>query len=211
MLTVKLPLAVMTAAFALTACVEPGEKTRQGAATGAALGAAAGLVFGKGERKDDVIKGALAGGLVGGAIGNRLDAQERALRGSIGNSGALITNTGSELIVTLPESITFETDSTYVRPSIQSTLTKLADNLNQYPDTTVDVIGHTDNVGTESYNQDLSSRRAAAVSGILIRSGVSSRRIRAYGRGERDPIATNLTPEGRAQNRRVELVIIPNA
>lgn len=210
MLTVKLPLAVMTAAFALTACVEPGQKTRQGAATGAALGAAAGLVFGKGERKDEVIKGALAGGLIGGAIGNRLDAQERALRGSIGDSGALITNTGSELIVTLPESITFETDSTFVRPSVQTTLTKLANNLNQYPDTTVDVIGHTDNVGTEAYNQDLSARRAAAVSGILIRSGVSSGRIRAYGRGERDPVATNLNPEGRAQNRRVEIVIIPN-
>jgi outer membrane protein OmpA-like peptidoglycan-associated protein len=210
MLTVKLPLAVMTAAFALTACVEPGEKTRQGAATGAAVGAVAGVVLGKGSRSDDIIKGAVVGGLIGGAIGNRLDAQERALRGSIGDSGALIVNTGSELIVTLPESITFETDSTYVRPSIQSTLTKLANNLNQYPDTTVDVIGHTDNVGAESYNQDLSARRAAAVSGILIRSGVSSNRIRAYGRGERDPIATNLTAEGRAQNRRVELVIIPN-
>ena len=210
MLTVKLPLAVMTAAFALTACVEPGEKTRQGALTGAAVGAVAGAVLGKGSRKDEIVKGAVVGGLLGGAIGNRLDAQEQALRGSIGDSGALIVNTGSELIVTLPESITFETDSTYVRPSVQTTLTKLANNLNDYPGTTVDVVGHTDNVGAESYNQDLSARRAAAVSGILIRSGVSSSRIRAYGRGERDPIATNLSAEGRAQNRRVEIIIIPN-
>ena len=209
MLTVKLPLAVMTAAFALTACVEPGEKTRQGALTGAGIGAVAGAVLGEGSRGDEIVKGAVVGGLIGGAIGNRLDAQERALRGSIGNSGAMIVNTGSELIVTLPESITFETDSTYVRPSIQTTLGKLANNLNQYPNTTVDVIGHTDNVGAESYNQDLSTRRAGAVSGILVRSGVSSNRIRSYGRGERDPIATNLTAEGRAQNRRVEIVIIP--
>ncbi len=210
MLTVKLPLAVVTAAFALTACVEPGEKTRQGAATGAAVGALAGVVLGKGGRGDDIVKGAVVGGLIGGAIGNQLDAQERALRSSIGDSGALIVNTGSQLIVTLPESITFDTDSTYVRSSVQSTLSKLATNLNNYPNTTIDVIGHTDNVGSESYNQDLSARRAAAVSGILIRSGVSSNRIRAYGRGENVPIASNLTPEGRAQNRRVEIVIIPN-
>jgi outer membrane protein OmpA-like peptidoglycan-associated protein len=203
-------LAVLTAAFALSACVEPGEKTRQGAATGAAVGAVAGILLGEGDRKDDIVKGAVVGGVIGGAIGNRLDAQERALRGSIGDSGALIVNTGSELIVTLPEAITFQTDSTYVRPSIQDTLVKLANNLNDYPNTSVDVIGHTDNVGTDSYNQDLSARRAAAVSGILIRSGVSSNRIRAYGRGERDPIATNNTVEGRAQNRRVEIVIIPN-
>lgn len=210
MLTVKIPLAVVTAAFALTACVEPGEKTRQGALTGAAVGAVAGIALGKGDRKDDIVKGAVVGGLIGGVIGNQLDAQERALRGSIGDSGALIVNTGSELIVTLPEAISFETNSTYVRPSIQTTLTRLANNLNDYPNTTIDVIGHTDNVGSESYNQDLSARRAAAVSGILIRSGVSPSRIRSYGRGERDPIATNLTAEGRAQNRRVEIVIIPN-
>lgn len=210
MVTVKLPIAALTAAFALTACVEPGEKTRQGAATGAAIGALAGIALGSGDRKDDIIKGAVVGGLVGGAIGNQLDAQEAALRGSIGDSGALIVNTGNELIVTLPEAITFETDSTYVRPSIRTTLGKLADNLNQYPDTTVDIIGHTDNVGAESYNQNLSARRASAVSSILTNSGVAPSRIRAYGRGERDPIATNETASGRAQNRRVEIVIIPN-
>ena len=174
-------------------------------------GAIAGIALGEGDRKDDIIKGALVGGVLGGAIGNRLDAQERALRGSIGDSGVLIVNTGSELIVTLPEAITFDTDSTYVRSSVQSTLVKLADNLNDYPNTTVEVIGHTDNVGTDAYNQDLSARRAAAVSGILIRSGVSSNRIRAYGRGERDPIASNATAAGRQQNRRVEIVIVPTA
>ena len=183
----------------------------QGALAGATVGAIAGIALGEGDRKDDIIKGALVGGVLGGAIGNRLDAQERALRGSIGDSGVLIVNTGSELIVTLPEAITFDTDSTYVRSSVQSTLVKLADNLNDYPNTTVEVIGHTDNVGTDAYNQDLSARRAAAVSGILIRSGVSSNRIRAYGRGERDPIASNATAAGRQQNRRVEIVIVPTA
>lgn len=210
MLSVKLPLAAVTAAFALTACVEPGEKTRQGAATGAALGAAAGILLGKGDRKDEIVKGAVVGGLVGAAIGNNLDAQEADLRGSIGNSGALIQNTGEQLIVTLPEGITFDTDSTAVRYSTQDTLVRLARNLNDYPNTTVEVIGHTDDVGDRSYNQDLSNRRALAVAGILTRNGVNPNRVRAYGRGENAPIVSNATAAGRAQNRRVEIVIIPN-
>ena len=82
--------------------------------------------------------------------------------------------------------------------------------MNRYPDTTVNVIGHTDNTGAASYNQDLSQRRAQAVASVLINAGVAPQRIRSIGRGEDSPIASNLTPEGRQQNRRVEIIITPN-
>jgi outer membrane protein OmpA-like peptidoglycan-associated protein len=115
------------------------------------------------------------------------------------------------LVVTLPQDILFATDSAVVRSGLQSDLGALARNLQDYPSTTVQVIGHTDNVGDAGYNQDLSSRRASSVSTILTANGVASYRIQSYGRGEDAPVATNLTPEGRAQNRRVEIIISPAA
>jgi outer membrane protein OmpA-like peptidoglycan-associated protein len=85
----------------------------------------------------------------------------------------------------------------------------MARNLQQYPASTVDVIGHTDNTGSADYNQDLSARRASAVAGVLLEQGVDPARVRSFGRGENEPVATNLTPEGRQQNRRVEIIIRP--
>lgn len=200
-------------AFSLSACVDASDpdyqKTRNGAAIGAMLGAATQIIAGN--STNSVLKGAVVGGVVGGVVGNILDKQEADLRRDMAGSGATITNTGNELIVTLPEAITFETASTYVRPSLQDDLGRLAANLQQYPDSTVDIIGHTDSVGDTGYNQNLSARRAESVSAILLRSGVSSGRIRAYGRGEGNPVASNDTPSGRAQNRRVEIVIRPTA
>ena len=98
-----------------------------------------------------------------------------------------------------------------MRPDLRVELRALADSLIKFPDTTVDVIGHTDNTGAASYNQELSARRASSVTAVLIDSGVTSSRLRSYGVGEDQPVASNLTPEGRAQNRRVEIVIRPNA
>lgn len=115
------------------------------------------------------------------------------------------------MIVTLPEAITFETDSTFVRSTLQDDLAALARNLDEYPDSTVDVIGHTDSVGDAAYNQNLSARRAASVENILLNNGVSGSRIRAYGRGETEAIASNDTASGRAANRRVEIVIRPTS
>jgi outer membrane protein OmpA-like peptidoglycan-associated protein len=120
-----------------------------------------------------------------------------------------IVNTGRELIVTMPQDILFDVDSTFVQPSLRSDLRALATNLQQYPNSSVAVIGHTDNTGTAAYNQDLSSRRANAVANILIDAGVSAGRVRAIGRGEDEPIASNLSAAGRQQNRRVEIVIRP--
>jgi outer membrane protein OmpA-like peptidoglycan-associated protein len=204
--------------MALTACTttdyqnDPNRQAKQGALIGALGGAVAGRVIGG--KNDDSLKntlaGAAAGAAVGGLIGNNLDKQEAALRQSMGSNVGIV-NTGDRLIVTLPQDILFATDSTSVRSDLQGDLRSLASNLQSYPNTTIQVIGHTDNVGDASYNQGLSSRRAQAVSSILISNGVSSSRIQSFGRGEDQPIASNLTDTGRAQNRRVEIVILPNA
>ena len=185
------------------------KKTRNGAAIGAAIGVASQIVAGN--SGSSTLKAGVAGAVVGAVIGNVLDKQEKDLRQDLAGSGATITNTGNELIVTLPEAITFETDSTYVRPTLQDDLAALANNLREYPDSTVDVIGHTDSVGDGSYNQNLSARRAQSVSNILRDNGTPSSRIRAYGRGETEPVASNDNASGRAANRRVEVVIRPTS
>ncbi|WP_226554263.1 OmpA family protein [Celeribacter naphthalenivorans] len=205
----------LVAAFGLTACMDsydPNTKATQGVALGAALGGiTAAATSGSNDKLAKVAVGAMIGGAVGGAIGQQLDKQAADLREDLGNDDVKIVNTGSQLIVTMPQDILFATDSAVVVPSLQTDLRKLAYNLQDYPNTTVQIIGHTDSTGSAGYNQELSTRRASAVSTILTANGVAPGRVRAYGRGEDQPIATNLTPEGKAQNRRVEIIITPNA
>ena len=200
-------------AFTLSACAEiadsPQKNTIQGAGIGAATGALAGLILG--DDKKDVMIGTAAGAVIGGVVGNRLDKQEAALRNSLTSDDTIIRNTGSELIVTLPEGITFETDSTYVRKNFRPEITKIADNLREYSDTTVDVIGHTDSSGPAEYNQALSADRAYSVTDILTNQGVAEGRIVSYGRGETEPVASNDDEYGKSQNRRVEIIIRPKA
>lgn len=205
--------APLLAAFALSACTQstsydPNSKATQGAVMGAMVGGIAGLTS-KDDRLAKTAVAAVIGGAIGGAIGQSLDKQAADLRQDLGNDDVKIVNTGSQLIVTMPQDILFATDSSVVVPSLQSDLGKLAYNLQDYPNTTVQVIGHTDNTGSASYNQSLSTRRASSVAAILTANGVSTGRVQAYGRGEDAPVTTNLTPEGRAQNRRVEIVITP--
>lgn len=204
--------------IALSACTDPAmmdpddsrRNTKQGTLIGSLVGAATGALV-----SDDKGKGAVIGGLVGAgagaAIGNNLDKQEAALRNDLGNDNVTIRNTGDRLIVTLPQDILFATDSASLRPDLQGDLRVVAANLNDYPNTTVQVLGHTDNTGGASYNLDLSARRASTVANVLISAGVAPSRIVTTGRGEDQPVASNLTAEGRAQNRRVEIVILPNA
>lgn len=189
----------------------PNRNTQQGAAIGAVAGALVGLAVGDDpvERRNGAIVGALVGGGLGGAIGADLDRQEAELRQQLG-SNARIINTGDQLIVTLPQDILFASSSATLTGGLRSDLNALAASINNFPNTTVNVIGHADNTGAAAFNQDLSARRAQAVAGQLIQSGVSPNRIRSIGRGETAPIASNLTPEGRAQNRRVEITITPN-
>lgn len=202
----------MSAVF-LTACASPDGRLGDNATTGAIAGAVLGGLVGTvdGGKPKNVVVGATIGAAVGATLGNELDRQEADLRRDIDGSGATITNTGSELIVTLPEAITFDTDSTQLRASSRGHIASLAANLQSYPNSVVDVIGHTDTVGDEAYNQNLSKRRADAVFNILTANGVSAGRLRAIGRGENDPIASNDTAAGRQQNRRVNIIITPNA
>lgn len=204
------------AALALTGCVAKGDpnspnRTRDGAILGGILGGVLGAASSDRDPGRAAALGAAAGALAGGAIGAALDRQAQDLRGSLSNDNILIQNTGEELIVTMPEGILFDIDSAAIRASLQADLRALARNLQQYPNTTVEVLGHTDNTGSASYNQDLSARRASAVAGVLLEAGVSPGRVRSFGLGEDQPVATNLTPEGRQQNRRVEIIIRPRA
>jgi outer membrane protein OmpA-like peptidoglycan-associated protein len=184
-------------------------RTQAGAITGAMIG---GFIGGTRKGDDKLAKaatGAIVGGLLGGAIGAQLDRQAAELDRDIQNDRVRIVNTGNELVVTMPEGILFATDSATVMGTLMNDLYAVADNLNRYPNTRVEVVGHTDNTGSASYNMDLSQRRAQSVAAVLRQGGVSPARIVAFGRGEDMPVASNLTPEGRAQNRRVELIIRP--
>lgn len=217
----RIPLLLAsTALLALTACTDPAvqtsdpkQRTKEGMAVGAGIGALTGILLGDNakERRRGAIVGAAVGAMAGGMVGAQLDKQAAELRRDFGNDEIRVVREGDHLVVTMPEDILFATDSDYVRAGLQSDLRVLARSLNDYPDTTVDVIGHTDNVGEAAYNQQLSNRRARAVADVLYDAGVSMSRIRAYGRGEDQPVASNLTPEGRAQNRRVEIIIRPMA
>ncbi len=220
----KLPLvAAMVAVVALGACTnpngsilaqpgDPNQKTKNGALIGAGAGALIGaLSKGDGNRDQGALKGALIGGALGAGIGYSLDRQEADLRASLGNDNVIINNTGDRLVVTLPQDILFATGSTTVRPDLRRDLGSVAGNLQAYPNSTIQVIGHTDSDGEAAFNQQLSEGRAAAVSNVLIANGVAPARIQAFGRGESQPVASNLNPQGKAQNRRVEIVILPNA
>ncbi|HEY0275300.1 MAG TPA: OmpA family protein [Paenirhodobacter sp.] len=204
--------------MALTACTDgtsydasnPNANRNSGAVAGALLG---GLFAGtrKGDEKlTKAAAGAIIGGLAGGAIGSSLDRQAQELSRDLTTSGATVVNNGSQLVVTLPQDLLFATDSDVVRADLQRDLNTLSGSLNRYPDTTVQIIGHTDNTGDAAYNQRLSQRRASSVAQVLIAAGVPSSRIVTLGRGEDQPIASNLNTEGRAKNRRVEFVITPN-
>ncbi|MEM9343274.1 MAG: OmpA family protein [Pseudomonadota bacterium] len=210
-------LGAVVALFALSACTDPAfqqggerQRTGQGAAIGAGIGA---LIGGTRESGNDRVRnaavGAAVGGLIGAGIGSALDRQAAELRESL-DSDIGVINTGSALIVRMPQDILFAVDSAVVRPGLQSDLVTLANSLNSYPDSIVSIVGHTDNTGDAAYNQDLSERRAGSVRAILVGSGVAANRIVAIGAGEDQPIASNLTPEGRAQNRRVDITITPN-
>lgn len=216
MTIMKLPLVLAAATMTFVgACTETspngGQQARNGAAIGAGLGVLAGIATGDSveERRSNAIKAGLIGGLVGAGIGNELDKQEEELRAQMGGNVGIVNN-GTNLVVTLPQDILFDTDSTTVSGASQNDLYTLARSINRYPHSTVNVVGHTDSTGDASYNFDLSQRRAQAVASVLMNGGVAPQRIRSIGRGEDQPVASNATPAGRSQNRRVEIIITPN-
>lgn len=199
----------MASVSLLAACNSDGsvrQNTVGGAAIGALAGAGVGALIGK--RKGALI-GAGVGAIAGAGVGNYLDEQQAQLDRDLAGTGATVTNTGDAILVNLPAGVTFPTDSAKIQPQFFEPLSKVTSTLAQYDSSLIDVIGHTDDSGSDAYNQELSERRAQAVARYMKDRGVIEERIVAYGRGETQPVATNATSEGRAANRRVELMITP--
>ena len=207
------------AIVALGACTDPAtlggnpenRNANQGALIGAGTGAVLGAILNDDNRGAGAAVGAVLGGAVGAGIGYNLDQQEAELRRDLGNDRVTITNTGDRLIVSFPQDILFAGNSFAVRSDLQADLGVLAQSLDSYPNSTIQIVGHTDSDGEAAFNQQLSERRANAVADVLLDRGVPFNRIRTFGRGESQPVASNLPAEGKAQNRRVEIVILPNA
>lgn len=190
-----------------------GEQRISKAAIGAALGAGVGflggdLLGGKRDRTEKIV-GAGIGAIAGGAIGSYMDKQEKELREKTQGTGVQVVRQGDELQLNMPAGITFAFNSSAVQPQFQSTLDQVAQTLSQYNQTYIDVYGHTDNVGSDEYNQRLSEQRAESVAGYLSGRGVARARIATRGFGESQPVASNNDEVGRAQNRRVEIRVVP--
>ncbi|MFC0203685.1 OmpA family protein [Novosphingobium soli] len=204
--------AAVLAMVSVSACVtdpNTGERkvsrTAIGGVGGAGLGYLLGSVIGG---KTARIVGAGIGGVAGGVVGYQMDKQIKELKEQTAGSGIDVTQQGDGILVNLPD-VTFAVDSTVVSPSFQAALDKVAQSMVQYPNSLVDVYGHTDSTGSAAYNLDLSKRRADSVARYLISRGVSSSRIQTQGMGLNYPVADNTTAEGRALNRRVEIKITP--
>lgn len=206
-------LIASTGLIALGACTDEYGQTTAPSRTqqGAIAGAVVGGLIGAGESKQRAAQGAILGAGIGAIGGRMLDQQERALNQQLNNPNIQVVNNGQYLTVRMPESTLFGFDSAAVSAQGQNDLYTIARNLNQYPNSTVQVIGHTDATGSQAYNQDLSQRRARSVAGILTAAGVNQSRVTTTGRGSAQPVASNNTDAGRAQNRRVEILIHPNS
>jgi len=204
---------VLISALALSACtVNPytGEEQVSKAATyGAGAAVACGLI-GAMDSKKHARNAALGCGLVGAGVGAYMDVQEAKLREELRGTGVSVSREGDNIRLIMPGNITFETDSYNLRASFYPILNSVGKVLAKYNDTTLRITGHTDNTGSKAYNQTLSERRAQSVANYLATQGVSSARSFSEGRGFDQPIANNGTAAGRAQNRRVELYILPD-
>jgi outer membrane protein OmpA-like peptidoglycan-associated protein len=191
-------------ATAMLACAT---HTQTGAVVGAAGGAVVGGVIGKaaGSTASGVIIGAAVGGATGAIIGAQMDKQANELKQNI--KGARVERVGEGIAVTFESGLLFDFGSDALRPEAKGNLHELAKSLGKYPGSDLMIVGHTDPVGSATYNQGLSERRASAAANYLVSEGVARTRVGTRGMGENDPIASNDTEEGRQANRRVEVAI----
>jgi len=183
----------------------------KGALIGAAAGAAVGLISGDDavERRQHALILAGVGALAGGAIGNYQDRQEAQLRAELEGTGVSVTRIGDNITLNMPGNVTFATNSSDLSPAFFDVLNSVGKVLNEFDKTVVEVAGHTDNTGSESYNQSLSERRSNSVSTYLQAQGTNSQRLITVGMGELRPVADNNTANGRQANRRVEITMVP--
>jgi len=187
-------------------------KTTKGAALGALGGALIGVLTNTSSGKQaarNALIGAGIGALAGGSVGFYMDQQEKKLRARLAGTGVGVTRNGDSIILNMPGNITFATDSADVNANFYRVLDDVALVLNEFEKTYVNIDGHTDSTGSESYNMNLSQERAASVAQYLQSRNVMGQRLIVNGYGESRPIADNSTPEGRQQNRRVEIQISP--
>ena len=210
----KISMAVVLA-VGLSACDSiPTNYTNQGVAAGAVGGAVLGATAYSSNRSRGAIIGAIGGGLAGGAVGNYMDNQKRDLEKNLAKEiqlgEAKVDKLPNDVVrITMTSSTAFDTNSTSIKQGFYTTMDKLADVMTRYNKTTLTVVGHTDNVGTDKYNQDLSQRRALSVAQYLESKKVNPVRLATAGKGESEPVASNNTEAGRQQNRRVEIFVEP--
>lgn len=183
-------------------------RTRSGAAIGAGIGAVIGLLS-KGDKFDNAVIGAAIGGLGGAAIGSYQDQQERKLRAQLADTGVEVQRVGNNITLDMPGGVTFATNSSDINSNFYPVLDKVAATLGEFNQTVIEVAGHTDSTGSRAHNMALSERRAGSVVSYLSSRGVARERMITLGAGPDHPIDTNDTAEGRAQNRRVEITIVP--
>jgi len=186
-------------------------RTQRGALIGAAIGVAAGLLTGDDavERRQHALVGAGLGAIAGGSVGAYQDRQEAELRRQMAGTGVDVVRKGDNITLNMPGNVTFDFDSASVKPQFMPVLDNVAQTLTQYDKTVIEVAGHTDNVGSDSYNQALSQRRANAVASYLGSRGIMQQRMITVGAGESRPIASNDTEAGRSENPRVEITLVP--
>lgn len=211
----------MMLAAALTACTtadpytgeEKVNNTTKGAAIGAVAGAAVAAIANKdtksGKRSERILAAAAAGGAVGGGIGYYMDQQEAKLRAQLQGTGVSVQRDGNNLTLVMPGNITFATGSADLRVDFIPVLDSVVLVLEEFDRTLVEVGGHTDSTGSDTYNQGLSERRATSVGTYMLQKGILGDRILADGYGESRPIASNESSQGRQQNRRVEIQLVP--
>lgn len=205
------------AAFSASCTTDPytGEQQMSRTAIGSVLGSLAGAGIGAAsgddskERRERALIGAGIGALGGGVVGNYMDRQEARLRAELQGTGVQVRRTGNQLILNMPGNITFASDSADIQSGFFPVLTSVGKVLNEFPKTLIDVAGHTDNTGSRQYNYNLSQRRAESVADFLRSQRVNPDRMYVQGFGPDHPITDNRTPEGRQQNRRVELSLQP--
>lgn len=195
------------------------DRTMKGAGIGAVVGAASGAIIGyQSDKRSGAVRGALIGGAAGGAVGAGvgayMDKQQTELEQELERERAqnqieIERQQNDILKLTLSSEVSFDFDSARVKPSFYSPLNKIADIMNRYPQTDIIIAGHTDSVGAPQYNLELSLRRANAVADYLMSQGVSRSRLSTEGRGHLEPVASNESAAGRAQNRRVEIFVVP--
>lgn len=203
---VPLLAALITLPLLLGACSSL-SNTEKGAVIGAGAGAAGGAAVGNatGGTAEGAIIGAIVGGTAGALIGRRMDRKAQELEEQLAN--AEVERVGEGIKVTFDSGLLFPFDSSTLQPEAKQNLEEFASSMNDFEETNILVVGHTDSKGSDSYNQSLSERRAQSATDFLVQKGISASRIENKGMGESEPVATNETAEGRAENRRVEVAI----